>query len=191
MTLNSSSSASTARGLGLYKPPYLVYAVLGIEPGPCACEANNSTHGASYVTMGLEVWALCALKQTKPRWGSEFLGSSSAHLRMLQCLFLPAMHMAKVTGVQWHLRAIRKGLGPHPTHPVLTTPLLLCTPLHPILLPDHPYLVSLDVSILVVQWGWLPGHIQLCGSGTVDGHILRCCCGHWRAQRLESECSWL
>lgn len=72
------------------------------------------------------------------------------------------------------------------THPSLTLYSFDPTPL-----PDAPYLVSLDVSILVVQWGRLPGHIQLCGRGTVDGHVLRCCRGHWRARRLESECSWV
>lgn len=102
--------------------------------------------------------------------------SPSQNGNILQYLFLPAVHMAKVNSVASEGELEELGTSSH--SPSLPHPF---TPLHPIPLPDHPYLVSLDVSILVVHWGRLPGHIQLCGCGTVDGHVLRCSRGHWRA----------
>lgn len=148
------------------------------------------------MTVGLEVVGLgvACIKQNKLRWGLSSLAQAQPtsewkYSTVPQCLFLPALHIAKATAVQWHLRvSMQEGLGTSFHSP---TPPYLFIPLYPIPLPDAPYLVSLDVSILVVQWGWLPGHIQLCGCGTVDGHVLRCCRGHWRARRLESECSWV
>ena len=45
-------------------------------------------------------------------------------------------------------------------------------------LPEHPYLVALDVPVLALQRRRLPRHVQLCGRGAMDGHVAGRCCGH-------------
>lgn len=40
------------------------------------------------------------------------------------------------------------------------------------------YLVALDVPVLALGGWWLPGDIQLGGSGCLHGHVLRCSGGH-------------
>lgn len=49
-------------------------------------------------------------------------------------------------------------------------------------LPKRLYLVALDVSVLALQRGRLPCHVQLRGRGAVDGHVAGRHRGHWRAR---------
>lgn len=83
-----------------------------------------------------------------------------------------------------------EGAGVDPGLLPLTTPESLPTPPGPVPLWtwELPYLVALDVSILALQRGWLPCHIQLCGRGAVDSHVAGRCRGHWRARGVVGVC---
>lgn len=88
------------------------------------------------MTVGLEVVGLgvACIKQNKLRWGLSSLAQAQPtsewkYSTVPQCLFLPALHIAKATAVQWHLRVtVQEGLGTSFHSPTPPNSLFLCIP---------------------------------------------------------------